>query len=179
MRSHYVHLFGGKASGLVEYRVGNSDLAHVMEWSCAPDQLCHSRGESGRLGKFARELPHPDRVSAGLIVAYLGSASKALDDLHLRLTQIACSLVDAHFECGVLLFQRAVQKTRFQQVVNAKKDFRCVERLRQKSFAPSDRAPRFASGVASPVSISTGRNARGPTALRRSFRTSNPLRAGM
>ena len=98
-------LLGGERAGLQQDRVGDRDLADVVQRCRVAEPLAELAVEPGLLGEQRREAPDPLDVRAGVLVAELDRHRQAphglrLRDLELgeRPVQLAGAVVDLPFE---------------------------------------------------------------------------------
>ncbi len=98
-------LLGGERAGLQQDRVGDRDLADVVQRRGVAEPLAELAVEAGLLGQQRREAPDPLDVRAGVLVAELDRHRQAphglrLRDLELgeRPLQLAGAVVDLLFE---------------------------------------------------------------------------------
>jgi hypothetical protein len=80
---HLLELIVGERSGLEQDAVRHGDLPHVVEGRRLPQQIQLVVGHAELRADPRRQLPHPARVLAGLVVPVFRREREALDDLQL------------------------------------------------------------------------------------------------
>ena len=103
VQAHLLAVGVRQRAGLQEDRVGDADLAHVVQQAGVAQRLGlgrrHAQLEADALAHAADAL----QVHARLLVARLGRVGQAMDDLQLRLAQLGGALAHRLLElerCG-------------------------------------------------------------------------------
>ena len=86
---HVLVLVVGQLAALGEHRVGDGDLADVVQGRGELDELELRVGQPEALGDLDRQVADPMRVPAGVVVVELGGRGEAGEHLELRLLELA------------------------------------------------------------------------------------------
>ena len=107
-------------------------------------------GQPELLGQERRHLPDAVGVLAGVVVAELGGDRQPLDDLDLRLDQLARPLAHLGLEQLVLALDLDVEEARLEQRLDAQQQLVLLERLVDEVLGAARQrlAPRFRRQVA-------------------------------
>ncbi len=151
---HDGKLLRGKPPGLEQDRIGDSNLAEIVERSSPLHQLHHHRTETQRVRQQRGHPADPLDVLAGIVIPELGGAGQPIEDLEPGLVQVAGPLPDPGLEDPIVILQMEVQEAGNQEVVDPEQD---SNGLVTKSLAPSDRASCLIWADPSPVSMRMGK----------------------
>jgi hypothetical protein len=149
MRLDDVELARRERRRLQEDRVGDADLADVVEGRGALDRPRVRLGQAERAREEAGEPADATGVLAGVVVAVLGGTREALDDLEVRAVEGPRPLEDGLLELLLLALELRVQLPCDEQVADPEQRFDAVERLGEEVAR--------AVGESSAVTMSTGR----------------------
>jgi hypothetical protein len=140
VRLHRGELDRRERSWLQQDRVWDADLADVVEWCGAAQQL-HRLGIAVQLlGQQAGQQPHALGVPPGRVVAELRCPRQAVEDVAAGRLQLLRSLADQRLEAVVVVAQLPVQPARSQQVLDPQPDLVGLERLGDEVLgAPRER----------------------------------------
>ena len=127
---------GASGRRLEQDGVGHADLADVVERRRALDHRRVAVAQAERPRQRAGQPADAARVLAGVVVAVLGGAGEAVDDLDVGAGERAGPLLDRQLEPLLLAFELGVELARDEQVADAQQRLDAVERLGQEVARP-------------------------------------------
>src|SRR5689334_11835032 len=126
---HELELFTGQRTSFEQNAVRDTDLSDIVERRGAANQLGCRGLQLDRLRQHRRDFTNALGVIPGVVVAELDRDRQSLQNLELRLLQLASALYDLVLELRVLIPQTLIEELRLEQVTNAQQHFTGIERL--------------------------------------------------
>ena len=149
-------LVRGQLVRFVQDRVGDAELAEVMERGSLADELDPVHRPAEGPGDCRRRLAHAPDVLTGVVVAVLGSNRQAPEHLQPGGFQLRRALTDALFEDVVVAGQCRVEERVRSRFAIRSWTSPTSKGLLRKSWAPAARALRRTSSLMSAVSTRIG-----------------------
>src|SRR5437899_9594578 len=141
MLSHEILFVSIQRTGLEQDRVGDPDLADVVEGRCVADRLGKVAREPELLREQRCHSTYASCVLAGGVIAKLGYERQAIEHLPTGLLEVACALDHPFLEHSVLMLELELQVARLEQVAHPQQNLGVVKRLAEEVTGPERQRP--------------------------------------